>query len=205
VKDALLLQQFARLPRRGAVKTRLQHALGEAGAYRVHCELLALTNRQLLAAGIGAVELWLDEPGEHPLVAQCLDAGAGGPLLQRGRDLGERMANALRDGLDRADAVLLVGSDCPELDSTYLSSAAAALESAEIVFGPAEDGGFVLVGCRRVPPGLFSAIRWGDGDVLAQCESQCQAMMLACARLQLRYDIDRPEDLRRWQAAGDQA
>lgn len=197
----VLLQQFARFPRLGAVKRRLASDVGDAQAFAVHCELMGVTTRSLLDAGIGTVELWVDEPGQHAVISHCLDAGASGPRLQRGADLGERMAYALRDGLQRAGRVLLVGSDCPGLDPALLRSAAAALDEVSVVFAPADDGGFVLVGARVAPPGLFTSLQWGEGAVLARCEKQLQALGLSTARLATRFDIDTVEDLRRWRAA----
>lgn len=202
MSGAVLLQQFARLPVVGAVKTRLQPQLSAGEACAVHGELMLRTATALMGSGLGSAELWLDRPGTHPAVSRCLETGLAGPLLQRGADLGERMAHALRDGLARAERVLLVGSDCPVLDAPYLSDALAALDDRALVFGPAEDGGFVLVGCRRIPPGLFSGITWGRNDVLAQCLRQLQELGERAAQLELRWDVDRPEDLRRWR--GDQ-
>jgi rSAM/selenodomain-associated transferase 1 len=198
LSERVLLQQFARLPVPGAVKTRLQPQLSAEEACVVHGELMLLTATSLMGSELGKGELWLDRPGTHPVVSHCLALGLAGPLLQRGEDLGERMARALCDGLARAERVLLVGSDCPALDPSYLAAAVAALDDSELVFGPAEDGGFVLVGARRVPPGLFSGIDWGRDDVLAQCLRQLQELGEGAAQLEPRWDVDRPEDLRRW-------
>lgn len=199
MNDSVLLQQFARFPRLGQVKTRLQQELGETVAYQTHCELLSLTNRQLLAAQLGPVELWLELTGTHAAVDGCIASGALGPRLQQGPDLGARMIHALNDGLARFHRVLLVGSDCPGLDAGYLAAARDGLDEADLVFGPAEDGGFVLIAAREaLAPGLFAGVRWGEGDVLAQCEARAVSAGLTARRLKLRYDIDRPEDLRRW-------
>lgn len=194
----LRLQQFARLPRPGAVKTRLQPALTAEAACAVHCELLQKVAADLLAARLGAVELWLDDAGEHPALRRCLDAGLCGPFRQRGEDLGARMENALLDGLRRAGAVILTGSDCPGLDPGYLRGAAAALAHCDVLFGPAEDGGFVLLGCRRMETGLFAGVPWGTAQALAESEARVAARGWVTRRLPLRFDIDTPQDLRRW-------
>jgi rSAM/selenodomain-associated transferase 1 len=201
VRQRVLLQQFARFPRRGGVKTRLQPLLGADGALALHCELMQRTSADLLACGIGPVELWLDEVASHPAVTQCLALGVEGPQEQQGRDLGERMAAALCAGLARADRVLLTGSDCPFLDVAYLRSAALALESSDVVFGPAEDGGYVLLGCRRMRRDLLQGVAWGTESTLQESEACVAAGGFSSARLALRYDIDRPEDLRRWRGA----
>lgn len=193
-----LFQQFARFPRVGSVKTRLQPTLSAEEACAVHVELMRLTARSLVDAACGDVELWLDDEGDHPAIADCLQFGVARRCLQYGGDLGARMHNALRDGLARYGAVVLVGSDCPQLDPAYLHAAVGALEDADLVFGPAEDGGFVLVGCSRISDGMFGTIRWGGATTLAESEARVKEMGLRSVRLAMRYDIDTPDDLARW-------
>jgi glycosyltransferase A (GT-A) superfamily protein (DUF2064 family) len=108
------------------------------------------------------------------------------------------MYGALRDGLERFDRVLLVGSDCPGLDRRYLASACAALERVPLVFGPALDGGYVLVGARSVTEGLFREINWGEDSVLATTLQRAEALRIDVETLECRADIDRPEDLHHW-------
>ena len=197
-----LFQQFARRPRLGAVKTRLQPALSAEQACAVHCELMLATARALLATRRGAVELWLDDVAPHPAIDACLAAGVARVQRQRGADLGARMLGALRDGLRQAPRVVLVGSDCPGLDPGYLAAAIDAIDTADVVLGPAEDGGFVLVGCRRTAARMFTGVRWGRETVLDECRKRLTDAGLSTALLPPRYDIDRPEDLRRWRAPG---
>jgi rSAM/selenodomain-associated transferase 1 len=193
-----LLQQFARYPRQGRVKTRLARSLGVKEACRVHETLLERSARTLLGARLGAVELWLDEVSAHPLIDDLVAAGMQGPRQQAGADLGDRMAHALASGLRRAQRVVLVGSDCPGLNARYLRDAFAALESSDLVFGPAEDGGYVLVGCRSIDARLFSGIRWGSAQVLEQSMAQAKALGRKVDLLEALYDVDESEDLERW-------
>ena len=197
--DDVLLIQFARWPVRGGVITRLVPALGEQGACDLHIALVRHTCRQLLAAALGPVEIWVSGNDQHPLFADCRVLGAS-QLGEPGGDVvGERMFRALQAGLQRFRRVLLVGSDCPALDSTYLRSAADALDHAPLVFGPALDGGYVLVGAREVDKGLFTDIAWGESSVLASTLQRANALGCAVATLEARPDIDRPEDLQHWQ------
>ena len=193
-----LLQQFARYPEVGAVKKRLAATIGTKAACAVHEELLLRTGRRLLDAGVGDVELWLDRPGQHPALTQLLGLGARGPFIQQGNDLGERMQHALRAGLEKADAVVLVGSDCPDLDGDYLIAAFDALVEHDLVYGPAEDGGYVLVGCRRLAPTVFADIPWGTDAVLEASLAAARRQRVAVAQLPPRYDVDTAEDLERW-------
>jgi rSAM/selenodomain-associated transferase 1 len=199
---SVVLQQFARLPRVGAVKTRLQSELSAFDACAVHCELMLSVSRALVRANIGSVELWLDCAGSHPTVEACLEAGVSTLRLQQGTDLGARMEFALTAGLAEADSVVLVGSDCPTLDGEYLEKALLALQSVDLVWGPAQDGGFVMVACRRVVAGMFDRVEWGVSSVLAACEGNIKRVGLRSTALPPLYDIDTPDDLRRWRGEG---
>ena len=203
--DALLIQ-FAREPVPGRVKTRLVPALGESGACELHTELVTHTCQQLLSTRLGRVELWVDGDVRHPLFLRCLDDGVCSVHRQQGEDLGARMLFALSDGLSRADKVLLVGSDCPSLDAGYLQAALEELDDIDSVIGPAEDGGYVLIGATAVHEALFRGINWGASTVLEETLSIARRIGLGVALLDPRPDIDRPEDLQHWQgAAGGQA
>ena len=199
--DTLLIQ-FARSPVRGGVKTRLVPALGEKGACELHIALVRHTCRQLLDAALGPVELWVSGDDQHALFTECLAMGACALHVQQGSDLGERMLLALEDGLERFERVLLVGSDCPGLDPGYLRSAIDALRGVSTVFGPALDGGYVLVGATAVDRGLFTDIAWGESSVLAATLARADELGWAVTTLEARADIDRPEDLQHWHGAG---
>ncbi len=193
-----LLIQFARVPRVGRVKTRLIPRLGPAGACALHAELMQWTSRRLIASGLGPVQLWLDgEPG--PELAERYRP----PVTihrQRGADLGERMLHALESGLGSHRRVLLVGSDCPWLDTERLAAAAAALDRSEVVLQPALDGGYVLIGARRVSPELFQGVEWGSERVYRQTADRLQGLGLRWQALEPLPDVDRPEDLAAWEA-----
>lgn len=196
------LQQFARVPVPGRVKTRLQREYSPEEACAVHEELMRHTASALQTVDNAAVELWLDSAGEHPLIDDVLAANVEGPYLQSGEDLGERMAFALTTGLQRSGQLVLVGSDCPGIDRAYLESAFAVLESEAIVFGPAEDGGFVLVGCTQEGVDslaeAFTEVEWGSSKVLEQSLAGLQAQGITASLLTTLYDIDTADDLRRW-------
>ena len=120
--------------------------------------------------------------------------------MRKGDDLGDRMQYALASGLRRAAAVLLVGSDCPEIDAGYLRAATRALQHVDLVLGPALDGGFVLIGVRRpVSDGVFTNVRWGSETVLEETLNGAQAAGYSVQLLTALQDIDRPEDLPAWE------
>ncbi len=116
-------------------------------------------------------------------------------VSQRGEGLGERMHDSLADALAGGfSPALVIGTDCPQLDEHVLERASAALETADVVFGPAEDGGYYLVGLTR-PVDIFSGITFGRNDVLSASLDRCRSLDLKVACIDRLADIDRPEDL----------
>ena len=194
-----LLLQFAREPVVGAVKTRMMPQLSASEACELHCKLVLWTSDSLLQAGLGPVEMVVAGAVEHSLFVRCRNRGLAGIGRQRGDDLGERMYHALADGLLRYERVILVGSDCPGIDRKYLCSAVTALDAAEVVLGPAFDGGYVLVGARRLYADMFEGIVWGSDTVLAATRERLRRLAVSWTELLPLADIDRPEDLPVWE------
>ena len=155
---SVLLIQFARAPLEGQVKTRMMPHLLASEACQLHCDLTLWTCRQLMDSGLGAVELSVAGTIQHPLFEECQAMGLTRLSQQSGSDLGQRMYNALAQGLAHYDNVILVGSDCPAIDAAYLAQAIAALQSAPVVVGPAADGGYVLIGARAISAAVFQGI-----------------------------------------------
>lgn len=198
--EPLLLLQFAREPQEGRVKTRMLPHLSASQACHLHSELTLWTCRQLLDSGLGPVEMSVAGDTRHTLFDQCLALGVTRVSQQCGRDLGQRMYNAFQRGLEQYAAVVLVGSDCPDIDPDYLKRAVAALQTAPIVVGPANDGGYVLLGARVVTEDLFNGISWGTDQVFVQTQRALAREGLQWAELPRLTDIDRPEDLAIWEA-----
>jgi hypothetical protein len=188
---------FAKAPRPGAVKTRLIPVLGAAGAARLHERLVDRTLAIAAAAGLGAVELCGDPASDPFLAARA--AAHGAALAEQGPgDLGARMRRAFQRVLTGAPAAILIGTDCPALTPEYLRAAADALAAGhDAVIGPAEDGGYVLIGLRRVQRSLFEGIRWGGPDVREHTRARLGALGWRCRELGTLWDVDRPADLER--------
>jgi len=197
---ATLIIQFARSPEPGGVKTRMLPVLSPERACQLHCDLVLWTCRTLVRSGVGRVLLAVAGERAHPVFDQCRELGVAGVEQQVGADLGERMCHAIEMGLRTYSTVLLVGSDCPEIDSDYLLQAREALVDTPVVLGPAEDGGYVLIGMRVLEPRLFADISWGSPHVLAQTRERLGEVGLDWQDLEPLADIDRPEDLQTWES-----
>nr|WP_298139667.1 TIGR04282 family arsenosugar biosynthesis glycosyltransferase [uncultured Pseudomonas sp.] len=189
------LHMLARSPIPGRVKTRLIPALGEEGACDLQRRLLCHA-LQLPGAIFSQRFLWLDDIPDNEL--ETLAESLGWVLVEQpAGDLGERMRRIATLGLAESDAVLLIGNDCPALDADYLSSACAALHDEPVVLGPAEDGGYVLLGLRRIDPQLFCNLPWGTDQILAMTQDRLQQLSWGHQLLPVLWDVDRPEDLPR--------
>lgn len=116
-------------------------------------------------------------------------------LPQRGEELGQRMASACRQILAKHDRVVVIGTDIPGLSGKILSEAFRQLESADLVIGPAADGGYYLLGMKQTCPDVFTDIHWGSGSVFNETMAAIGRSGLSCARLPVQKDIDTWEDL----------
>jgi len=110
-------------------------------------------------------------------------------------DLGERMRAAIDDELRGATAVCVVGTDIPGLDESTLRQAFDALETHDVVIGPATDGGYYLIGMTRTRPELFDGIPWSTARVLDLTLERAEAAGLSVARLEPRTDVDTLDDV----------
>ena len=92
---------------------------------------------------------------------------------------------------------MVIGSDVPVLQAHHLKSAAQALEANDVAVLPADDGGYVLIACRRVPLAPFQKVDWGSEQVLQQTRTRCRDAGLRLWEGEVLWDVDRPEDLAR--------
>ncbi len=186
---------FAKPPRHGRVKTRLQPAITPSRAAVLHQSLLLLT----LLRHRGTDQMTLCSPANDPsrLLNRLTRRLSLRHQWQQGRDLGERMRRALDEAVIRnRQPAALIGSDCPFITPDYLQLAWQALRHKPYVLGPANDGGFVLIGARRpLPRRCFDGVEWGTARVLEQTLKQMKRAGADCALLPALDDIDRPDDL----------
>jgi rSAM/selenodomain-associated transferase 1 len=185
---------FAKAPVAGKVKTRLIPALGAEGAAALAAQMLHRTAGEAAAAAIGPVELCADPDPGHPdwrgHVPPELDFSAQGE-----GDLGARLARAARRAIGRGECVLLIGTDCPDLDRLRLAEAAATLERRDAIIHPTRDGGYALLGLRRFDPSLFEGIAWSTSTVAAETIGRIEALDWSLHVGETLHDVDEPADL----------
>ncbi|SFH84266.1 hypothetical protein SAMN05216206_0451 [Pseudomonas guineae] len=192
---SISLHMLARAPVAGRVKTRMIPALGAQGACDLQ-QLLLERALQLPEHGFSERFLWLDDVPSAELKA--LAQRFGWTLVEQpAGDLGERMRRIATLGLAESDAVILIGNDCPALDGDYLQQACKALQEQQVVIGPAEDGGYVLLGLRSMHATLFNDMPWGTERVFNITLQRLQQLDWHPALLPALWDVDRPEDLLR--------
>lgn len=186
---------FCKAPVPGQVKTRLAKSIGDEAACQVHQQLTHRTLQELTRQPLTDIQLWCAPSIEHRFFQQCRQR-YGVELREQGEgDLGVRMARAFAAALSTASCAVIVGTDCPLLDQAYVDQAFAALAQGEdTVIGPAEDGGYVLLGLRQPQPAIFEAIDWGTARVMQQT---LQRLTGTAHCLPSLWDVDQLEDLRR--------
>jgi rSAM/selenodomain-associated transferase 1 len=186
--------QFAKTPRLGKVKTRMQPHLSEQQSCDLHAALTVHTLGRL-NNGVWDYRLyWAGENDAHwreslSLQAQCFHR-------QAGECLGERMAQAFAETLPNYKFVVLVGSDCPFLESVHIEGSIAALkQGSDVCLIPAHDGGYVAIALKNPSPELFVGVDWGSDRVLNQTLAQAAELKVSTHLLPALSDVDRPEDL----------
>lgn len=186
---------LTKAPDPGQVKTRLIPLLGEAAAAEFYSQLVHDCLEMCVNAALCPVDIWCSPSSEHPFFQQCKDQYQATLQSQVSGDLGERMSRAIQATLADADYVVLIGADCPSLGAADLAAAFNALNAGtDVVIGPAEDGGYYLIGMRHHHASLFTDIPWSTPAVLAITRERILRQNLQLYKLPLRKDLDTPED-----------
>lgn len=183
---------FVKNPEKGKVKTRLAATIGEDNAFKVYEDLLKFTHLMVKNIGvkkqvhysrfINRKDLWEAQNFEK--------------VMQTSGELGERMKAAFKKGFENGfKKIVIIGSDCPELTQEILKNAFKALEKSDTVIGPADDGGYYLLGMNSLFPFLFNNKKWSTSTVFNDTINDVHSHKLTCAILPTLSDIDREEDL----------
>lgn len=190
---------FARAPVPGLCKTRLIPRYGPGGAAALHRQLVGKTIRMAMEADCGPVQLWATPWSRHPFFVDLSRTHGLSLHRQHDGDLGRRMSCALEHTLaGGAPAAVLVGTDAANLLAADLRDAAdALLRGADAVLQPASDGGFVLIGLRRVAGSSLRGVDWSSGRELRQTHTRLLQRGLRVELLPERWDVDHPLDVLR--------
>lgn len=181
---------FGREPRAGTVKRRLATSVGSDPAARLYAALLDHTVSVAVASGF---------PVRLSLASAPVDAiSCATPWeVQPPGDLGVRLHAAFGDAFARgAIRVVVVGSDCPEISVAHLRDASEALRDADVVLGPAEDGGYWLIGQRAPGHDLFSGVPWSTDATYSVTRERVEQRGLSLVELEDLVDVDTIDDLR---------
>jgi rSAM/selenodomain-associated transferase 1 len=191
---------FAREPILGKVKTRLIPVLGVNNAARLYDQMLRHTINTVVDIDLAAIYLYIT-PESDPQYFHSMALKNNFQLrIQQGNNLGVKMFNALDQTLKQYKRAVLIGTDCPFLDADDLNEAIISLDTAQphkntMVFSPAQDGGYVLVGASRVCQEVFQDIEWGTEKVMSQTRSVLEYKQIQWRELNKQQDIDTCEDL----------
>ena len=180
------LAVFTKTPESHDVKTRLAKDLGSDVARSCHQELV---NRTIKLAMPFEPVIYFTGPLHNKDWVRDLDV-----LPQQGKDLGERMHTCFEDGIR-----VLIGTDCPMMSEKYIEAAFKALETNDLVLGPTEDGGYVLVGLNSPNSDLFKDVPWSTEKVLATTLRIAENLGLKYVLLPRVWDVDDSGDHARWQ------
>ena len=187
---------LAKYPEAGKVKTRLARDIGSEGAariYRIIAERIFHNTFPDKDDGFGRIFFFSPQAD-----ARRFESWIPGEKLlpQRGRDIGDIMWNALKDLFDSgASKAVIAGVDIPDLDKTIIRDAFLKLEDVDVVIGPAEDGGYYLIGMKAEHPEIFQGISWSTGKVFDETVRTIERMGLSYSTVKTLSDVDRIEDI----------
>ncbi|UII21752.1 TIGR04282 family arsenosugar biosynthesis glycosyltransferase [Fulvivirga ligni] len=187
-----LLIIFAKNPEMGKVKTRLAKAIGDKRALNVYLNLLIHTQSVADKLPIDKAlyySRFVDENDQW-------DNEVYDKHLQQGNDLGERMKNAFRRGFQSGyDSICLIGTDLYDLSEEVIHNAFLKLEGKDVVIGPAMDGGYYLIGMKKVHE-VFDLSHWSTPNVFSETIKLIEKNNLTYGQTRLLNDIDVLEDLK---------
>lgn len=189
--DRLII--FVKNPEKGRVKTRLAEDIGEEQATLIYHKLLLYTREITKGLNADKVVYYSESIDNNDL----WDNLSFGKRLQEGADLGERMQNAFAEAFaEGKQRVIIIGSDCLELETYMIKEAYAVLENNDVVLGPARDGGYYLLGMKKFLPTLFDGKEWSTPDLLMDTILDLKKMNARYYLLKTLNDIDTAEDLK---------
>lgn len=189
--NALLI--FIKNPIQGNVKTRLADTAGEEKALLIYKKLLDYTREVTLQVDADR-QLWYSRFTDSN---DAWDNQQFDKRVQEGNSLGERMSGAFEQAFEKDySKVVIIGSDCAQLEAEHIKLAYLALDEDDVVIGPSEDGGYYLLGMNRFLPELFEDKEWSTPQVFEQTLSDCKEQGHSYHILEELNDVDTEDDWR---------
>jgi rSAM/selenodomain-associated transferase 1 len=174
----------------GKVKTRLAKTVGDKKAFEVYKQLVDITEECSLKV----------KSDKHIYFSDVVISSKWNSELkfvQQGKNLGERMFNAFNYGFSNGyEKVILIGSDLPEISPSVINKGFSELEKKDVVFGPAEDGGYYLVGMKKPQKFIFENKPWSKPELLNLTLVELGKQDVSFSLLQTLNDIDTFEDFK---------
>lgn len=186
-KELLII--FVKNIKLGKVKTRLANTVGDAAAYIIYKALVEVTEKATFKIEADK-RIYFSDAIVHKKWSNNIKA------VQKGSDLGERMSNAFQDGFnDGYEKIVLIGSDLPEISTDIITKGFKGLEKNDVVFGPAEDGGYYLVGLSKLHNCIFEKKAWSTSELLESTLKELKQKKINTTLIETLNDIDTFEDL----------
>jgi uncharacterized protein len=181
---------FAKHPREGEVKTRIQQTVGAKLAVEIYQKLLECTMNLVLATDYTVKAYIGNDFPEHDIwTSHKVERHA-----QIGNDLGERMHNAFLAESKDFDRIILIGTDCPSITGEIIATAFQELRDHDLVLGPAIDGGYYLIGLKVPQVKLFQNVEWSTSTVLSKTLEIAVENKMSIFQLQRLSDVDTYQD-----------
>ena len=187
-----LLIVFVKNIKLGKVKTRLAKTIGNEAAFTVYKELVKVTENATKKVDtirhIYFSDVVIDSKWSNDF-----------KTVQQGDDLGERMQHAFQQGFDQDyERIVLIGSDLPNISAQIIEKGFDALNNNQVVFGPAEDGGYYLIGLSKMLPSIFRNKPWSTDNLLNLTLEELKQQNIDVSLIDTLNDIDTFEDLKQY-------
>lgn len=173
----------------GKVKTRLAKTIGHEAALNIYKQLITLTQKE--TQNLSATRhIYYSQEIENSLWVN------DEKFIQQGNDLGEKMQNAFQNGFNQGyENIIIIGSDLPNITRDIINSGFDKLNNKDLVFGPADDGGYYLLGMSKMTNSVFEDKPWSQGSLLKVTLNELDQQESSFSLLNTLNDIDTYEDL----------
>jgi hypothetical protein len=185
-----LLIIFVKNIKLGKVKTRLAKSIGDEAALEIYKKLISITEK-------ATKNLFVDKHIFYSSIIDDTQWNNSIKFIQKGNDIGERMSNAFKNGFSLGyEQIILVGSDLPDISEFIIQQGFKALSNKPFVFGPAEDGGYYLIGMTKYHSYIFKDKPWSHSNLLNKTLTELDYNNQPYTLLETLNDIDTFEDLK---------